>query len=83
VLVDGAAGGRRRDGACRSTPYADTVGLLRDLAAAPRRELLTFAGGDSPRSGPCAARGYFGLDAEVVAGIARWVTAVPPPVKEP
>jgi pimeloyl-ACP methyl ester carboxylesterase len=71
-----------RDDACRSTPYADTVGLLRDLAAAPRRELLTFVGGDSPLSGPCEARaahGYFGLDAEVVGGIARWITHVTRP----
>jgi predicted alpha/beta-hydrolase family hydrolase len=71
-----------RDDACRSTPYADTVGLLRDLASAPRRELLTFAGGDAPQSGPCEARaahGYFGLDAEVVAAIAKWITGAPRP----
>ena len=68
--------------ACRATPYADTVGLLRDLAAAPRRELLTFGGGAPPQSGPCEARaahGFFGLDAEVVAAIVRWITAGPRP----
>jgi pimeloyl-ACP methyl ester carboxylesterase len=66
-----------RQDACRATPYSDTVGLLRDLAGAPRRELLTFEGGGTPQSGPCegrAAHGYFGLDAEVVAAIARWVS---------
>jgi hypothetical protein len=71
-----------RDDACRSTPYADTVGLLRDLRSAPRRELLTFVGGDAPQSGPCdarAAHGYFGLDAEVVAAIAKWITDAPRP----
>jgi pimeloyl-ACP methyl ester carboxylesterase len=63
--------------ACRGTPYADTAALLRDLSAAPRRELLTFDGGAAPESGPCEPRaphGFFGLDAEVVAAIARWIT---------
>jgi predicted alpha/beta-hydrolase family hydrolase len=71
----------RRD-ACPGTPYADTVGLMRDLRSTPRRELLTFDGGDAPQSGPCEARaahGYVGLDAEVVEAIARWITAAPRP----
>jgi pimeloyl-ACP methyl ester carboxylesterase len=66
--------------ACRATPYADTVGLLRDLASTPRRELLTFEGGLPPQSGPCepgAAHGFFGLDAEVVAAIVRWMSGGP------
>lgn len=66
--------------ACRATPYADTVGLLRDLASTPRRELLTFEGGLPPQSGPCeprAAHGFFGLDAEVVAAIVRWMIGGP------
>jgi pimeloyl-ACP methyl ester carboxylesterase len=71
-----------RDDACRATPYADTLALLRDLRQAPRRELLTFQDGDPPRSGPCeahSAHGFFGLDAEVVAAIAGWIKAVPRP----
>lgn len=71
-----------RQDACRSTPYADTVALLRDLAGAPRRELLTFEGGATPQSAPCEARaahGYFGLDAEVVAAIAQWIPTGPRP----
>jgi hypothetical protein len=67
-----------RDDACRATPFTDTPALVRELAAAPRRELLTFTGGDPPLSGPCEARaahGYLGLDAEVVAAIATWITA--------
>jgi hypothetical protein len=66
-----------RDDGCRSTPYADTPALMRDLGSAPRRELLTFSGGDPPQSGPCdarAAHGYLGLDTEVVAAIAKWIT---------
>jgi len=71
-----------RQDACRAPPCADTVALMRDLAGASRRELLTFEGGASPQSGPCeprAAHGYFGLDAEVVAGIAKWITTAARP----
>jgi hypothetical protein len=42
--------------------------------------LLTVAGGEPPRSGPCeprAAHGFFGLDEAVVAAIARWITGGP------
>jgi hypothetical protein len=44
--------------------------------------VLTFSGDDAPQSGPCdarAAHGYFGLDAEVVTEIAKWITASPRP----
>jgi hypothetical protein len=71
-----------RQDACRATPYADTIALLRDMAGAPRRELLTFEGGAPPQSGPCDARaphGYFGLDAEVVAAIAKWISTAARP----
>ena len=65
-----------KNDACRSTPYADMPGLLRDLKQAPRKELLAFDGGDPPISGPCEARaahGYLGLDGEVVTAIATWI----------
>jgi len=71
-----------KNDACRSTPYADTPGLLRDLKQAPRKELVAFDGGDPPTSGPCdarAAHGYLGLDAEVVTAIVGWITATPRP----
>lgn len=61
---------------CVVTPYGAMSGVLKDLKNAPRRELLTFDGGDPPRSDPCeplAAHGYLGLDAEVVAAIAKWI----------
>jgi predicted alpha/beta-hydrolase family hydrolase len=67
-----------RQDACRATPYADMPSLLRDFKQAPRRELISFDGGDPPQSGPCEARsahGYVGLEAEVVAAIVRWITA--------
>jgi pimeloyl-ACP methyl ester carboxylesterase len=71
-----------RDDGCPATPFADTPALLRDFAQAPRRELLAFDGGEPPRSGPCeahSAHGYLGLDAQVVAAIAAWITAAPRP----
>jgi pimeloyl-ACP methyl ester carboxylesterase len=71
-----------RDDACRATPYADMAPLLRDLKSTPRRDLLTFEGGDPPQSGPCDARsahGFLGIEAEVVAAIARWITESPRP----
>jgi pimeloyl-ACP methyl ester carboxylesterase len=71
-----------RQDACLATPYADIPGVLRDLSKAPRRELLTFEGGDPPQSKPCEARaahGYLGLDAEVVKAIADWIKATPRP----
>jgi predicted alpha/beta-hydrolase family hydrolase len=71
-----------RHDACPGTPYADMVGLLRDLKETQRHELLTFDGGDAPQSGPCEARaahGYIGLDAEVVDAIARWITSATRP----
>jgi predicted alpha/beta-hydrolase family hydrolase len=70
-----------RNDACRATPYGDTTGLMRDLRATPRHELLTFDGGAAPQSAPCEARsahGYLGLDDEVVAAIAKWITTASP-----
>ena len=64
---------------CVVTPYGDMSSVLKDLKQARKKELLAFDGGDPPRSDPCepfAAHGYLGLDAEVVAAIARWITGV-------
>jgi alpha-beta hydrolase superfamily lysophospholipase len=69
-----------RDDACRASRYADTSWAMRRLSAAPKRELLTFSGGDTPQSDPCeplSAHGYFGIDAKVVEAIAAWIAAAP------
>ena len=69
-----------RDDACRASRYADTRWLMRRLSAAPKRELLTFSGGDRPQSDPCeplAPHGYFGIDAQVVDAIVAWIVATP------
>ena len=73
-----------RDDGCRASRYADTSWLLRQLKAAPKRELLTFTGGDPPQSDPCeplAPHGYFGIDATVVNAIADWIIARAPVTK--
>ena len=67
-----------RDDACRASRYADTGWLLRQLSATPKRELLTFSGGDRPQSDACeplAPHGYFGIDGTVVDAIAGWIIA--------
>ena len=69
-----------RDDACRASRYADTSWAMRRLSATPKRELLTFSGGDAPQSDPCeplSAHGYFGIDAKVVEAIAAWIAAAP------
>jgi pimeloyl-ACP methyl ester carboxylesterase len=64
--------------ACRVTPYTDIPALMRQLKRAPKVELLTFEGGDPPRSEPCEAlsyHGYLGIEPAVVDAIARWIMA--------
>jgi pimeloyl-ACP methyl ester carboxylesterase len=63
---------------CRSSPYAGAQALLDRLRGSPRRELLGFTGGDTPRSGPCepfAPHGYLGIETKVVDAIAAWINA--------
>ena len=70
-----------RDDACPSSRYADTSWAMRQLSAAPRKELLTFSGGEAPQSPPCeplAPHGYFGIEDRVVDAIAAWITAAKP-----
>lgn len=70
-----------RDDGCPSSRYADTSWAMRRLSAAPKKELLTFSGGDAPQSPPCeplAPHGYFGIEERVVDAIAAWITAAKP-----
>jgi pimeloyl-ACP methyl ester carboxylesterase len=67
-----------REDACLVTPFADATLMVKELARAPRRELIGFAGGEPARSDPCeamSAHGYLGLEAEVVTAIADWIKA--------
>ena len=54
---------------------------MRRLSGAPKKELLTFSGGDAPQSPPCetlAPHGYFGIEERVVEAIAAWIIAAKP-----
>jgi pimeloyl-ACP methyl ester carboxylesterase len=65
-----------RDDACGLCPYDDVPALMARFTAAPRKELITFEGGDPPRSDPCEAlsrHGYIGLEPKVVAAISAWI----------
>ena len=67
-----------KDDSCRATPYEDIPGVIKKLTRAPKVELLTFTGGDPPRSEPCEAssrHGFLGLEAPVVGAISAWIKA--------
>lgn len=62
---------------CFVTPFAEVPPLMAKLVNSPRKELLTFKGGESTGD-PCEAfayHGYNGIEAEVVRQIAAWLTA--------
>jgi len=64
--------------ACKVTPYGDIPALMQQLKRAPKVELISFEGGDIPRSEPCEAlsyHGFLGLEPAVVEAIARWIKA--------
>lgn len=66
----------RRDG-CKHCAYAGLPRLMDKLGAAPRKELLTFDGGQN-RGDACEAfayHGFNGIEGDVVAGIADWIAA--------
>jgi hypothetical protein len=63
---------------CVITPYADIAGTMGELKRAPKVELLSFEGGEAPRSDPCdplSYHGYLGLESLVVDAIAAWIKA--------
>ncbi|MGJ7525137.1 alpha/beta hydrolase [Variovorax sp. GB1P17] len=61
--------------ACPSCPFASVPGLMAKLESSPKKELLSFKGGESSGD-PCEAmayHGFNGLDREVVEKIAGWI----------
>ena len=65
----------RQDG-CRLCPYSDLPRLIDKLSASPRKELISVTGG-ADQGDPCEAmahHGFNGLEGEVVARIANWIT---------
>lgn len=67
------------DDGCRLCQFSDMPLLMDKLAGLKRKELISFKGGTSAGD-PCEARayhGYNGLENEVIAKIAAWITAKP------
>jgi pimeloyl-ACP methyl ester carboxylesterase len=65
-----------RQDSCVVTPYELARALMKSLTQAPKKELLTFDGGDLSVLDPCepmSCHGFLGLDGEVVAAIASWI----------
>ncbi len=65
-----------RDDACAFTAPSNAPELKAALTAAGPVDILTYSGGDRPRSGPCEARaqyGFFGIEATVVNAAADWI----------
>ncbi len=67
-----------RDDGCHVCPFGDTAELLSRFSSAPRKQLIAYEGGAPPISEPCEAlsrHGYIGIEDQVVATIADWITA--------
>jgi len=61
---------------CRACPFREVTRLMSKLSAAPRKELVTFQGGEN-QGDPCEAlayHGYNGLEKDVTARISAWIT---------
>lgn len=64
----------KQDG-CGHCSFSDVPGLMEKLTSAPKKQLLTFEGGEN-RGDPCepfAYHGFNGLEREVVSQIAAWI----------
>jgi dienelactone hydrolase len=64
----------KQDG-CKLCPYGEAPALIEKLGNAPRKQLLSFQGGED-RGDPCEAfahHGFNGLERDVVAQIAAWI----------
>jgi dienelactone hydrolase len=60
---------------CKYCAYREVPRLMDKLSSAPRKELMTFKGGEN-RGDPCEAfayHGFNGLEKDVVAKIAEWI----------
>jgi dienelactone hydrolase len=62
---------------CPFCPFSDTATLMEKLTEAPRKQLLSFKGGET-RGDPCeswAYHGFNGIEADVVSNMASWILA--------
>ena len=71
-----------RDDNCEASPPEEAERIIREAKNAPRREILSFSGGKPAgldECGPFAPHGYWGIEAEVVAAIAGWISPAESP----
>ena len=69
---------RHKDDACKFSSPSEATAIYKALAQASPKEILTFEGGNPPKSDPCEAQaqhGYFGIEREVVDAIVQWIRA--------
>ena len=62
---------------CRLCSFSEVPSLMKQFSASPRKQLLSFRGGES-RGDPCEAfahHGYNGQEADVVEKMVAWVVA--------
>jgi pimeloyl-ACP methyl ester carboxylesterase len=62
---------------CRLCSFSDVPSLVAKLSSAPRKQVLSFTGGEN-RGDPCEAlahHGYNGLESDVVQKTAAWILA--------
>lgn len=62
---------------CKHCPYRDVPQVMNKLTSSPRKELISFKGGEDVGD-PCEARGHHGfagIEKEVVTRIAAWIVA--------
>jgi len=67
-----------KDDGCRASPFSGAEAILKALARAPAKELMTFEGGSPPISEPCEAKsahGFLGIEARVISAIGAWIRA--------
>ncbi len=66
------------DDECWATPPDGAERIANGLVNAPKVAVKMFSGGDEPRSKPCkplAAHGFLGIEQDVVAAIAAFITS--------
>jgi hypothetical protein len=69
-----------REDSCEATRPADAPALAKRLTRASKVEIALLTGGDPPRSDECnayAPHGYFGIEAQAVDTIARFINSKP------
>lgn len=62
---------------CSHCAFSNVLALMEILVGSPRKQLLSFKGGEN-RGDPCEAlayHGFNGLERDVVAQIAPWILA--------